>query len=92
MDYQSKLSSATTLQKGSDLSIKLKANVVDPPVNWEEILKGIRQMRISEDAPVDSMGCEKAGSSLPPKERRFAVLVSALLSSQTKDGVTHGKR
>lgn len=24
-------------------------------------------MRSSEDAPVDSMGCEKAGSSLPPK-------------------------
>ncbi|CAK9157880.1 unnamed protein product [Ilex paraguariensis] len=47
-------------------------------------------MRSSEDAPVDSMGCEKAGSSLPPKERRFAVLVSSLLSSQTKDNVTHG--
>lgn len=24
-------------------------------------------MRSSEDAPVDSMGCEKAGSSLPPR-------------------------
>ncbi|RVW28592.1 Endonuclease III-like 1, chloroplastic [Vitis vinifera] len=53
---------------------------------------GIRKMRSSEDAPVDSMGCEKAGSSLPPRERRFAVLVSSLLSSQTKDNVTHGKQ
>ncbi|KZV25410.1 endonuclease III [Dorcoceras hygrometricum] len=60
------------------------------PTNWSDVLEGIRKMRSSEDAPVDSMGCEKAGSSLPPGERRFAVLVSSLLSSQTKDHVTHG--
>ncbi|KAA8531393.1 hypothetical protein F0562_006111 [Nyssa sinensis] len=60
------------------------------PANWQKVLEGIRKMRSFEDAPVDSMGCEKAGSSLPPKERRFAVLVSSLLSSQTKDNVTHG--
>ncbi|XP_073124349.1 endonuclease III homolog 1, chloroplastic-like isoform X2 [Henckelia pumila] len=60
------------------------------PTNWKNVLEGIRKMRSSEDAPVDSMGCEKAGSSLPPEERRFAVLVSSLLSSQTKDQVTHG--
>ncbi|XP_017220870.1 endonuclease III homolog 1, chloroplastic [Daucus carota subsp. sativus] len=61
-----------------------------PPGNWAKVLEGIRKMRSFEDAPVDSMGCEKAGSSLPPKERRFAVLISALLSSQTKDHVNHG--
>ncbi|CAN1833566.1 Endonuclease III homolog 1, chloroplastic [Linum perenne] len=62
----------------------------EPPVNWEKVLEGIRKMRSSEDAPVDTMGCEKAGNSLPNKERRFAVLISSLLSSQTKDHVTHG--
>ncbi|KAG2720883.1 hypothetical protein I3760_02G055200 [Carya illinoinensis] len=62
----------------------------EPPPNWEKVLEGIRKMRSAEDAPVDTMGCEKAGNSLPPKERRFAVLVSSLLSSQTKDNVTHG--
>lgn len=61
-----------------------------PPANWEIVLDGIRKMRSSEEAPVDTMGCEKAGAVLPPKERRFAVLVSSLLSSQTKDNVTHG--
>ncbi|XAR54710.1 DNA-(apurinic or apyrimidinic site) lyase [Bertholletia excelsa] len=66
---------------------KLKA---EAPANWEKVLEAIQKMRSSEDAPVDTMGCEKAGSSLPPKERRFAVLASALLSSQTKDNVTHG--
>ncbi|XP_022145216.1 endonuclease III homolog 1, chloroplastic-like isoform X2 [Momordica charantia] len=61
-----------------------------PPVNWEKILEGIREMRSSEDAPVDTMGCGQAASTLPPKERRFSVLASSLLSSQTKDHVTHG--
>ncbi|XP_042471373.1 endonuclease III homolog 1, chloroplastic-like isoform X1 [Zingiber officinale] len=69
------------------LSIKQKANV---PANWEEIFDGIMKMRSAGDAPVDTMGCEKAGILLPPKERRFAVLVSSLLSSQTKDAVTNG--
>ncbi|XP_068666120.1 endonuclease III homolog 1, chloroplastic-like isoform X2 [Aristolochia californica] len=63
--------------------------LMDSPANWEEILEVIKHMRSSEDAPVDSMGCEKAGSFLPAKERRFAVLVSSLMSSQTKDNVTH---
>ncbi|MFS7943231.1 putative DNA-(apurinic or apyrimidinic site) lyase [Helianthus anomalus] len=68
-----------------------KAKVkVKPPSSWVKVLEGIREMRSLEDAPVDSMGCEKAGNSLPPKERRFAVLISSLLSSQTKDNVTHG--
>ncbi|XP_020236005.1 endonuclease III homolog 1, chloroplastic [Cajanus cajan] len=62
----------------------------ESPAHWEKVLEGIRKMRCSGDAPVDTMGCEKAGDTLPPKERRFAVLVSSLLSSQTKDPVTHG--
>ncbi|KAF4346499.1 hypothetical protein F8388_019902 [Cannabis sativa] len=37
------------------------------PNNWQQVLEGIRNMRSSEDAPVDTMGCEKAGSLLPPK-------------------------
>ncbi|CAJ1933315.1 unnamed protein product [Sphenostylis stenocarpa] len=61
----------------------------ESPAHWVKVLEGIRKMRCSADAPVDTMGCEKAGDTLPPKERRFAVLVSSLLSSQTKDPVTH---
>lgn len=38
-----------------------------PPENWEKVLKGIREMRSSEEAPVDTMGCGRAGSTLPPK-------------------------
>ncbi|CAE6023599.1 unnamed protein product [Arabidopsis arenosa] len=36
------------------------------PENWVKVLEGIRQMRSYEDARVDSMGCDKAGSFLPP--------------------------
>ncbi|KAI5390663.1 hypothetical protein KIW84_075819 [Lathyrus oleraceus] len=74
---KSEVASSTTRNGGS-------------PACWEETLEGIRKMRCSADAPVDTMGCEKAGSTLPPKERRFAVLVSSLLSSQTKDHINHG--
>ncbi|KAK4492863.1 hypothetical protein RD792_000188 [Penstemon davidsonii] len=48
-------------------SIKSKTSEAQSPVNWEKVLEGIREMRSTENAPVDSMGCEKAGSSLPPK-------------------------
>ncbi|GER33585.1 auxin response factor 6 [Striga asiatica] len=44
----------------------------EAPENWEKVLESIRNMRSSEDAPVDSMGCEKAGSSLPPE---FSIFV-----------------
>ncbi|KAL1190704.1 putative endonuclease III [Cardamine amara subsp. amara] len=67
-------------------SVKTEGNA---PENWVKVFEGIRQMRSSEDAPVDSMGCDKAGSFLPPTERRFAVLLGALLSSQTKDQVNN---
>ncbi|GJP35453.1 hypothetical protein CLOM_g19978 [Closterium sp. NIES-68] len=57
--------------------------------NWREVLTAIKAMRGGGEAPVDTMGCEKAGQGMGEKQRRFAVLVSAMLSSQTKDPVTH---
>ncbi|XP_020596829.1 endonuclease III homolog 1, chloroplastic-like isoform X2 [Phalaenopsis equestris] len=68
----------------------VKSISIGSKANWEIVLDGIKKMRFSGNAPVDSKGCEKAGRFLPPKERRFAVLVSSLLSSQTKDEVNHG--
>ncbi|KAL2332209.1 hypothetical protein Fmac_019790 [Flemingia macrophylla] len=43
-----------------------------------------------EHKPVDTFANEQAGDTLPPKDRRFAVLASSLLSSQTKEFVTRG--
>jgi hypothetical protein len=49
--------------------------IVESPAHWEETLEGIRKMRCSADAPVDTMGCEKAGSTLPPKVLLFIILL-----------------
>ncbi|XP_033144341.1 endonuclease III homolog 1, chloroplastic isoform X19 [Brassica rapa] len=73
----------------TNITVASASTAGNPPENWVEVLEGIRQMRSSGDAPVDSMGCDKAGSFLPPSERRFAVLLGSLLSSQTKDQVNN---
>ncbi|XP_010475313.1 PREDICTED: endonuclease III homolog 2, chloroplastic-like isoform X2 [Camelina sativa] len=59
-----------------------------PPDHWEKVIEGIRKMKSSEEAPVDTVERDRTGSFLPPKERRFYVLIGTLLSSQTKDHVT----
>ncbi|XP_037421910.1 endonuclease III homolog 1, chloroplastic-like isoform X1 [Triticum dicoccoides] len=83
-----KNSSPVRLEKKIRVSSVVKVEVAAPE-NWEAVLEGIKNIRLSGQAPVDTKGCEKAGSLLPPKERRFAVLISTMMSSQTKDEVTH---
>nr|XP_061791367.1 endonuclease III-like protein 1 [Nerophis lumbriciformis] len=59
------------------------------PLDWKKQLRHIREMRSSRDAPVDNMGAEKCyDTKAPPNVRRFQILVSLMLSSQTKDQVT----
>ncbi|XP_010131729.1 PREDICTED: endonuclease III-like protein 1, partial [Buceros rhinoceros silvestris] len=59
------------------------------PRDWRQQLERIREMRRSRDAPVDEMGVEKCyDSSAPPQVMRYQVLLSLMLSSQTKDQVT----
>ncbi|XP_064988768.1 endonuclease III homolog 2, chloroplastic isoform X4 [Musa acuminata AAA Group] len=74
-------------RKSTHLTDEPKA---DAPANWEEVLDGIRKMRFADSAPVETMRHEKSASLVPPKEQRFAVLISSLLSSQTKEAVTTG--
>ncbi|VDP82831.1 unnamed protein product [Echinostoma caproni] len=59
------------------------------PKNWREQLANIDRMREARDAPVDTMGCERLASRIEdPKVFRLQVLLSLMLSSQTKDQVT----
>ncbi|XP_064956169.1 endonuclease III homolog 2, chloroplastic-like isoform X2 [Musa acuminata AAA Group] len=74
-------------RKSTHLTDEPKA---DAPANWEEVLDGIRKMRFADSAPLETMRHEKSASLVPPKEQRFAVLISSLLSSQTKEAVTNG--
>ncbi|TSK18060.1 Endonuclease III-like protein 1 [Bagarius yarrelli] len=59
------------------------------PPDWRTQLSFIREMRSRRDAPVDQMGAEKCYDPQAPAEvMRYQVLVSLMLSSQTKDQVT----
>ncbi|GAA6036963.1 hypothetical protein JCM8097_005481 [Rhodosporidiobolus ruineniae] len=75
------------------------------PKEWERVYEIIRKQREGIVAPVDTMGCEQGGRDRAKKEeggeedvkpdleseqdRRLSILVSLMLSSQTKDPVTH---
>ncbi|KAG7491422.1 hypothetical protein MATL_G00003410 [Megalops atlanticus] len=59
------------------------------PPDWRRQLDHIREMRRGRDAPVDHMGAGKCfDPSAPPEVVRYQVLISLMLSSQTKDQVT----
>ncbi|XP_056392864.1 endonuclease III-like protein 1 [Hyla sarda] len=59
------------------------------PKTWRKQLENIRQMRSARDAPVDMMGAEKCfDQKAEPQVMRYQVLLSLMLSSQTKDQVT----
>ncbi|WVF66948.1 hypothetical protein IAT40_001691 [Kwoniella sp. CBS 6097] len=60
------------------------------PTRWEEQYKLIERMRRGLVAPVDNMGCERPRTIVDdnPKTLRFHILISLMLSSQTKDPVT----
>lgn len=74
-----------------DVESNVDKKVKWEPENWRQVFGLIRQMRQGQDAPVDTMGCDALANldqALTPKEQRFQVLVSLMLSAQTKDEVT----
>ncbi|XP_069427133.1 endonuclease III-like protein 1 isoform X8 [Ovis canadensis] len=62
------------------------------PQDWRQQLDNIRTMRSGKDAPVDQLGAEHCfdPSASPKQVQRYQVLLSLMLSSQTKDQVTAG--
>ncbi|XP_071444783.1 endonuclease III-like protein 1 [Hetaerina americana] len=63
---------------------------IGKPDNWMETLNNIREMRKNNDAPVDTMGCDQCSDrEVTPEVRRYQILLSLMLSSQTKDTVTY---
>ncbi|KAB7493751.1 Endonuclease III-like protein 1 [Armadillidium nasatum] len=60
------------------------------PPHWKEVYEAILEMRSKRDAAVDQMGAEKCSDAdTLPEVRRFHTLIGLMLSSQTKDAVTH---
>ncbi|XP_068585007.1 endonuclease III-like protein 1 isoform X3 [Cebidichthys violaceus] len=74
-------------ERGGEVT-PVKTEHWEPP-DWRKQVGYIREMRSGRDAPVDHMGAERCyDSEAPAPVRRFQVLVSLMLSSQTKDQVT----
>jgi endonuclease-3 len=60
------------------------------PKNWLKVLENIREMRSKRDAVVDQMGSEMCfDNKCDQRDQRFQVLISLMLSSQTRDQITH---
>lgn len=66
------------------------------PKNWTEIYNKVVEMRSKFISPVDTMGCERIPEQIDPTIRysnpvafRFQLLISLMLSSQTKDEVNY---
>ena len=88
-----------------ELESELQPNVfskVDPddfnkgPPSWAQIYNTVVQMRSKFLAPVDGQGCESMPNTITPglkvsnpKKYRFQLLISLMLSSQTKDEVNY---
>lgn len=78
-----------TVKSSQKSKRKKEAGATSPPPNWEEIYTLAKSMRVSNPAPVDTMGCERlADVTASPKTQRFHTLIALMLSSQTKDTVT----
>ncbi|KAF8359522.1 hypothetical protein PRIPAC_94517, partial [Pristionchus pacificus] len=65
---------------------------VDHPIDiediWKRDLREIAEFRKSEDAPVDTMGYHlQYDKDAAPEDRRFQILVAAIISRGTKDEV-----
>ncbi|XP_046693972.1 endonuclease III-like protein 1 isoform X2 [Silurus meridionalis] len=78
----------TKIEYEDEAGTCIKKERWEPPF-WRRQLSFIREMRRGRDAPVDRMGAEKCyDPQAPPEVMRYQVLVSLMLSSQTKDQVT----
>lgn len=54
-----------------------------------EIYKKIKQQREEITAPVDTLGCACVGEGTDAETKKYHILIALLLSSQTRDEVTH---
>ncbi|KAK3089665.1 hypothetical protein FSP39_005465 [Pinctada imbricata] len=77
------------IKQDPDIQNVESTKVKKEPLLWHEQLMNIQEMRKFADAPVDSMGCDVISDERAcPEVYRYQVLVSLMLSSQTKDQVT----
>ena len=82
----------TTTPKTNSSKKKIQETIetgpLPPPKGWNDIYSLVEELRADKTAPVDHDGCEVlAQRDRGPEVFRFQVLISLMLSSQTKDAV-----
>jgi endonuclease-3 len=88
-DYDIRVASIPSVEEAKEAASHAPAGVGPP--HWREQFDNIVTMRSTRDAAVDTMGCERCSDeTAEPRVQRYQTLVSLLLSSQTKDPITHG--
>lgn len=80
--------------KVTEEDVKLLLPSIKTPKMWSELYNEVVSMRSKFLSPVDTMGCERIPEGISPnvsktnpRAFRFQLLVSLMLSSQTKDEV-----
>lgn len=75
--------------KPDGMSDKTIVGKIWEPLSWKQQMANIKMMRSDRNAPVDTMGCDViSDDKAEPQVYRYQVLLSLMLSSQTKDQVT----
>ncbi|XP_015610320.1 endonuclease III-like protein 1 [Cephus cinctus] len=85
-----KLNVPTILNTKNNKHAVKKSKTEWVPDDWMLTLQNIKDMRKSQTAPVDELGCHKcADPNASASVNRYQCLIALMLSSQTKDQVTH---
>jgi endonuclease III len=87
--------SSTVVVPESDRKEAKGRSLPSPPADWQTIFSLVEELRQDRTAPCDHSGCEALAAEGDPldatqsssPEYRFRVLISLMLSSQTKDAV-----
>lgn len=89
VDNKDKPNKAVKPVKTKKAKIEVNFDDDNRPSNWRLLYDNIVKMRSETVAAVDTMGCEKCfDTEISDKTRRFQILVSLMLSSQTRDEIT----
>jgi endonuclease III len=89
LSTKTKSTSQNDKKKETEAASKAKVTA-RPPEGWRDVYALVEELRQDRTAPCDHSGCEAlpdASREHDPVQFRFQVLISLMLSSQTKDAV-----
>ncbi|KAJ3251092.1 DNA N-glycosylase and apurinic/apyrimidinic (AP) lyase [Boothiomyces macroporosus] len=83
------IKSEFTTVKEEPIDLNYSDSISKKPNNWEQVYQLIKEFRKENKADVDTVGCAKLFDESEPEQiKRYQILTSLQLSSQTKDPIT----